>query len=99
MDRARNRLVRILYSAWQERVLDAEPKIPFLHITDIRDPDWCKEHGMTWDQAQDRMDEAALVINRMGSLYPITTNTKRRRLEHIGRPELAKYLWRVNSCW
>jgi hypothetical protein len=20
-------------------------------------------------------------------------------LEHIGRPELAKYLWRVNSCW
>jgi hypothetical protein len=89
-------------SAWQERVLDAEPKIPFLHITDIRDPDWRKEHGMTWDQAQDRMDEAALVINHMGSLYPITTNTnagafldahgKKKFMESVSGKKAARYL-------
>jgi hypothetical protein len=60
--------------AWQERVLDAKPKIPFLHMTDIRDPDWCKEHGLSWDEAQAKMDEAAILIDQMGSLYPITVD-------------------------
>jgi hypothetical protein len=60
--------------AWQERVLNAEPNIPFLHMTDLRDPEWLLEHDMTWEQAQDKMDEAAIVIDQMGSLYPIIVN-------------------------
>ncbi len=60
--------------AWQEQVLDAEPKIPFLHMTDIRDPEWLKGHGITWDQAQDKLDKAVIVINQMGSLHPVTTS-------------------------
>jgi hypothetical protein len=58
--------------AWQERVLDATPKIPYLHVTEIRDHNWRKEHGVSWLQAQDKLDEAALLLDQMGSLYPIT---------------------------
>ena len=60
--------------AWQERVLDQKPLIPSLHMTDIRDPGWCKEHGLTWQQAQDKMDVAAILISQMGSLIPTVVN-------------------------
>ena len=60
--------------AWQERVLDSEPKIPYLHMTEIRDPVWCEEHGITPLQAQEKMDTAAILINQMGSLCPVTVN-------------------------
>jgi hypothetical protein len=58
--------------AWQERVLDAKPAIPYMHMTEIRDHDWCTEHGVSWFEAQDKMDEAAILLDQMGSLYPIT---------------------------
>ncbi|MGB6677550.1 MAG: hypothetical protein WBE44_12720 [Terriglobales bacterium] len=57
---------------WQERVLDAKPTIPYLHMTEIRNPEWCIEHGLSWVEAQDKMDEAAILLDQMGSLYPIT---------------------------
>lgn len=60
--------------AWQEWVTDANPKIPYLHMTDIRDPDWCLEHGITWSQAQEKMDMAAVLIRQMGSLRPVTVS-------------------------
>jgi hypothetical protein len=60
---------------WQERVLDANPKIPYLHMTEIRNLNWCREHGVSWLAAQDKMDEAAILLNQMGSLYPITMDT------------------------
>ena len=66
---------RYFVPAWQERVLDAKPKIPFLHVTDIRDADWRKEHGVSWLQAQDKLDEAVSVLDCMGSFYPIATQT------------------------
>lgn len=58
--------------AWQERVLEAAPEIPYLHMTEIRDPEWCIKHGVSWQQAQEKMDEAAILLSQMGSLYPIT---------------------------
>ena len=61
--------------AWQERVLDSEPKIPFLHMTDIRDPQWLSAHHITWDEAQEKLDAAAVTIAQMGSLHPIATNS------------------------
>ena len=60
--------------AWQERVLDAKPSIPYLHMTEIRDSGWCKEHGVSWLQAQDKMDMAAILISQMGSLRPVVVN-------------------------
>jgi len=88
--------------AWQERVLDAKPKIPFLHMTDIRDPGWRKVRGITWLQAQDKMDEATILIDQMGSLYPITTNMsggafldahgKKKVMENVAKNKAARFL-------
>jgi len=88
--------------AWQERVLDAKPKIPFLHMTDIRDPNWCNEHGLSWDEAQTKMDTAAILIDQMGSLYPVTINSsggafldahgKKKVMESVSGKKAARFL-------
>ncbi len=57
--------------AWQERVLDGPPNIPYLHMTDIRSRQWLARHGLTWDAGDDRVEQAFAVIRTMGSLYPI----------------------------
>jgi hypothetical protein len=57
--------------AWQERVLDGPPKIPYIHMTEIRSKAWREEHGITEADADERLDEAARVIDQMGSLFPI----------------------------
>lgn len=57
--------------AWQERVLDGPPKIPYLHMTEIRSRAWREKHGITEQDADQRLDEAAILINQMGSLYPM----------------------------
>jgi hypothetical protein len=57
--------------AWQGRVLDGPPKIPYLHMTEIRGKEFRDKYGLSrWD-ADKRVDEAARVINAMGSFYPI----------------------------
>ncbi|HEX3351824.1 MAG TPA: hypothetical protein VHS34_03295 [Terriglobales bacterium] len=58
--------------AWQERVLDGPPKIPFLHMTDMRKKTWREKWKVTELDADERMDEAARVIDHMGSMYPVT---------------------------
>jgi hypothetical protein len=61
-----------LAPAWQERVLDGPPKIPYLHMTEIRSQQFRDKYGLSrWD-ADNIVEEAADVINAMGSLYPIT---------------------------
>ena len=37
---------RFLAPAWQERVLDGPPVIPYLHMTDIRSNQWRRGHGI-----------------------------------------------------
>ena len=88
--------------AWQERVLDAKPAIPFLHMTDIRNPKWRKEHGVSWLQAQDKMDEAAILIDQIGTLYPMTTSMsggvfldahgKKKIIENVKGSKAARFL-------
>ena len=57
--------------AWQERVLDGPPKIPYLHMTEIRSDEFRGKHGISRLAADDRVDEAVSVIDTMGSFYPI----------------------------
>jgi hypothetical protein len=57
--------------AWQERVLDGPPKIPYLHMTDMRSRAWREQWHLTETDADERLDEAARVIDTMGSLYPL----------------------------
>jgi hypothetical protein len=57
--------------AWQERVLEGPPRIPYLHMTEIRSKAWRKRWGISEAEADERLDEAARVIDHMGSLYPL----------------------------
>lgn len=57
--------------AWQERVLDGPPKIPYLHMTEMRSKAWRNQYGITEADAEERLDEAARVIDQMGSFFPL----------------------------
>ena len=57
--------------AWQERVLDGPPNIPYLHMTEIRSQEFRDKWGLSGVAADDRVDEAVSIINTMGSFYPI----------------------------
>lgn len=61
--------------AWQERVLDGPPAIPYLHMTDMRSPAWRAKHGLSPTIAEQRVDEAFRVIRSSGSLYTVTSDT------------------------
>src|SRR5262252_1267158 len=62
---------KFLVPAWQERVLDGPPRIPYLHMTEIRSNEFRNTVGITRPAANARVDEAVDVIDTMGSLYPI----------------------------
>src|SRR5262249_10485160 len=62
---------RFFEPAWQERVLDGPPAIPYLHMTEIRSQKWRSQFGLSRAAADERVDEAFSVIETMGSLYPI----------------------------
>ncbi|HEY1679394.1 MAG TPA: DUF3800 domain-containing protein [Candidatus Sulfotelmatobacter sp.] len=62
---------RFFAPAWQSRVLDGPPRIPYLHVTEIRSKKFREKYGLTQLAADNRLDEAASVIGAMGSLYPV----------------------------
>jgi len=62
---------RFFAPAWQERVLDGPPKIPYLHMTDIRSAKWREAHGISKLDADDRIDSAIHLLDTMSSLYPV----------------------------
>jgi hypothetical protein len=62
---------RFFSPAWQSRVLDGPPCIPYLHVTEIRSKKFRAKYGLTQLAADDRLNEAASVIGAMGSLYPV----------------------------
>jgi hypothetical protein len=59
--------------AWQERVLDGPPSIPYLHMSEAWGEDWQTKYGVSGNQVYERIEEAARVIRSMGSLYPMTS--------------------------
>lgn len=63
--------------AWNERVLNGPPRIPYLHMTEIRDWDGQREHGLTPWQADRRVDAAADVLRSTGSLVPVSFELSR----------------------
>jgi hypothetical protein len=57
--------------AWDERVLAGPPRIPYLHMTEIRSRKWREQHGLTELQADDRVGEAFVLLDQMQSFYPV----------------------------
>lgn len=59
--------------AWEERVLNGTPAIPFFHMTEIRNPKWQAEHGLSASEAERRIDEAVRIVASMGTINVVHT--------------------------
>jgi len=59
--------------AWEERVLNGPPTIPYLHMTDIRSAKWRSKYALTESDADTRVAEAVRIIGSTGSLCAITS--------------------------
>jgi hypothetical protein len=70
-------------SAWQERVLDGPPPIPYLHVNEIRGQEWRAQHHISVNDAEERISEAVLVMRSSGAVYAIASVTKRSDLTEI----------------
>jgi hypothetical protein len=71
--------------AWRERVLDGPPKIPYLHMTEIRSKEFRDQWDLSRLGADNRVDEAAAVIDAMGSFYPIAIEVDGGHLKSVFR--------------
>lgn len=58
--------------AWEERVLNRVPRIPYLHMTSIRSRSWRAKYGLSGIEAERRVESAIDVIDSMGSLFLIS---------------------------
>ena len=77
-------------SAWQEHVLDRPPSIPYLHMTEIRRPDWMAKYRITLSQAERRIDKAVQVIRSTEEILAFTSMIRRDDLEEALRQPLRK---------
>jgi len=69
--------------AWKERVLDGPPKIPYLHMTEIRSQGFRERWGLSRLAADGRVDEAVSVIDTMGSFYPVAIEVDGGHLKSV----------------
>jgi hypothetical protein len=72
--------------AWKWRVLEGPPKIPYLHMTEIRSPKFRDKYGLSEHNAEQRVDEAFRVINSMGSIFPIGCGLNAGHLRKVFDP-------------
>jgi len=70
-------------AAWQDRVLDASPPIPYLHMTEIRSPKFREKHGLTYYDSERRVDEAVRVIYSMGPMSAFCAKLKKDVFERV----------------
>lgn len=63
--------VRFFVPAWAERVLAGPPRIPYLHMTEIRSRAWREQWGLSEMDADNRVNEAFVLLDQMQTLYPV----------------------------
>src|ERR1700687_3364947 len=62
---------RFFTPIWDERVLAGPPRIPYLHMTEIRRPEWRKAQGLTEIDAENRIDQGCVILDQLANLHPI----------------------------
>lgn len=67
--------------AWVERVLDGPPRIPYLHMTEIRREEWRADHSISYNQAEERISEAVRVIFSSGAVSAVGSYMRRDELK------------------
>ena len=56
---------------WEEQVLSGPPRIPYLHMTEIRSNQWRNQYGLSAFEAEQRVDRACDLIHGLDGLVPI----------------------------
>jgi hypothetical protein len=69
--------------AWQERVLDGPPRLPYLHMTDIRSSAWRAENSISFNDAENRVSEAVRILYGSGGLTAMASVIKRKDITEI----------------
>jgi hypothetical protein len=69
--------------AWQERVLDGPPKIPYLHMREIRTAAWRDRYHISFNDAEERVADAGRVINSFGNIAVMASTIQRSELKDI----------------
>ena len=59
--------------AWQERLLNGNPVLPYFHMTEVNSPKGREKYGLEGIEADRRIEEAVNVIRSSGGLYLCTT--------------------------
>ena len=82
----------LLTSAWQERVLDGSPNIPYLHMTDIRNAKWRREkgNGISEIESECRISAAVSLLAQCGGLSIVTSAIRRANLESAIRSKFDR---------
>jgi len=68
---------------WDKRVLSGPPRIPYLHMTEIRSRKWRELRGLSESEAERRVDEATALISATTSLIPVGSTLKSGHLRDI----------------
>jgi hypothetical protein len=72
-----------LTESWQNRVLNGPPQIPYLHMKEIRREEWRAEHGISYNDSENRISEAVRIIYSRGSLSAVASHMRRDHLAQI----------------
>jgi hypothetical protein len=70
-------------SAWQDRVLNGPPPLPYLHMREIRDEEWRNQHGISFNDSENRISEAVRVLYSMGAMSALASVIKRVDLQEV----------------
>jgi Protein of unknown function (DUF3800) len=70
-------------SAWQDRVLNGSPQLPYLHMREIRNEEWRNQHGISFNESENRISEAVRVLYSMGAMSAIASVIKREDLREV----------------
>ena len=77
---------RWMEAPWQERVLNGPPRIPYMHVREINDSGWRAVHGVSYNEAQNRLAEASRIMNSFGNAACIISAMRRSEMEMIFNP-------------
>ncbi len=71
--------------AWTEHVLGGNPSLEFLHTSELMIPQCREKLGISLEEVEKRLDEAASVIHTSGSLIPVVVHFKQATYERLKR--------------
>jgi hypothetical protein len=76
-------------AAWQERVLDGPPIIPYLHMREILGDDWRQTYGISYNDSEERISEAVRVIFSSGNISAIGSHLRKDDLKLTIQPSIS----------